>query len=374
MLDISFWAGRRVLVTGHTGFKGGWLTLLLRKLGARVAGLALSPNTSPNLFDLAAVADGIDHQIGDITSLPAVEAIFTRHSPEIVFHLAAQSLVPESYRNPVATYATNVMGTVHVLDAARRCKSVRAVVVVSSDKCYENQEWVWAYRESDRLGGHDPYSNSKSCTELVTDAYRLSFFNPSGYAEHGVAIGSARAGNVIGGGDWAATRLVPAVVQAFSVDAPLVIRNPKAIRPWQHVVDPLVGYLLLAYHLFTDGPRCGGGWNFGPEGGGYASVEHLVAMLLSAWGRPAQWQLAADGAPHEAMALRLDSAKARAWLGWHPLLSLDDAVRLTADWYLAWKEGADLRKLTDRHLDAVLSAAAVHDPMIKAAPEQLEID
>jgi CDP-glucose 4,6-dehydratase len=358
MLDIGFWAGRRVFLTGHTGFKGSWLTLMLRKLGAQVAGLALPPNTSPNLFDLVSAADGIEHQIGDITSLPEVEAMFTRHRPEIVLHLAAQSLVQESYRNPVATYATNVIGTVHVLDAARRCDSVRAIVVVSSDKCYENQEWVWAYRETDRLGGHDPYSNSKSCAELVTDSYRWSFFHPARYAEHGVAIGSARAGNVIGGGDWAADRLVPDAARAFSAGTPLVIRNPAATRPWQHVIDPLIGYLLLAQRLCSDGPEFGGGWNFGPDDGGNASVAHLATTLSEAWGLSARWQPAAAEAPSEAMALRLDAAKARALLGWRPLLRLDDAIKLTAEWYRAWREGADLRQLTDCQLDALLSAAA----------------
>jgi CDP-glucose 4,6-dehydratase len=358
MLDTDFWPGRRVLLTGHTGFKGGWLALLLRKLGAEVAGLGLPPSTSPSFFDLASVADGIDHQIGDVTDLSTVAAIFTRHCPEIVFHLAAQSLVRESYRNPVGTYATNVMGTVHVLDAARRCESVRAVVVVTSDKCYANREWVWPYRETDRLGGHDPYSNSKSCAELITEAYRMSFFKPADHAEHGVAIGSARAGNVIGGGDWAADRLVPDAVRAFSGALPLVIRNPGATRPWQHVLDPLVGYLLLAHRLFTDGPRFGGGWNFGPESAGHASVEQLVAKLFTAWGGSAQWQPAIGTQSHEALALRLDSSKARALLGWRPLFSLDDAIKLTAQWYLAWNEGADLRALTDRHLDAVVAAAA----------------
>jgi len=358
MLDTAFWASRRVLLTGHTGFKGSWLTLMLRRLDARVAGLALPPVDSPNLFDLAAVADGIDHQIGDITSLPAVEQMFARHRPELVLHLAAQSLVQESYRDPVATYLTNVIGTVHVLDAARRADSVRAVVVVSSDKCYENREWVWAYRETDRLGGHDPYSNSKSCAELVTDSYRRSFFDPARYPEHRVAIASVRAGNVIGGGDWAADRLVPDAVRAFGTGAALVIRNPSAVRPWQHVVDPLVGYLMLAERLVTDGPQFGGGWNFGPEDGGNASVERLVGMLTAAWGGSAEWRPAAKAAAPEAMALRLDSAKARALLGWRPLLPLDDAIRLTVEWYRGWQDGADPRRLTDRQLDAVLNAAA----------------
>ncbi len=318
----------------------------------------MPPEGAPNLFDLAGAADGIDHQIADITSLPAVEEIFARHRPEIVLHLAAQSLVQESYRNPVATYATNVIGTVHVLDAVRRADSVRAVVVVSSDKCYENREWVWAYRETDRLGGHDPYSNSKGCAELVTDSYRRSFFAPARHGEHGVAVASARAGNVIGGGDWALDRLVPDAVRAFGAGAPLVVRNPAAVRPWQHVIDPLVGYLMLAERLVTRGPEFGGGWNFGPEDGGNASVERLVGMLTAAWGGSAEWRPAAAAAPPEAMALRLDSAKAHALLGWRPLLRLDDAIRLTAEWYRAWRDGADLRRLTDQQIEAVLSAAA----------------
>jgi CDP-glucose 4,6-dehydratase len=357
VLDIGFWKGRRVLVTGHTGFKGSWLVLLLRKLDAHVAGLAVPPATSPSLFDLAAVADGIDHRIGDVTRLAEVEAMFARQRPEIVLHLAAQSLVRESYRNPVLTYATNVLGTVHVLDAARRCDSVRAVVVVTSDKCYENREGVWPYRESDRLGGHDPYSNSKSCAELVTDAYRRSFFDPSRHAEHGVGIASARAGNVIGGGDWAADRLVPDAVRAFAAGVPLVVRNPAAVRPWQHVLDPLIGYLVLAQRLFGDGPEFGEAWNFGPEDGGDASVEHLVTAISSAWGPSAQWHPATVAAPPEAMALRLDSSKARLRLGWRPLLPLDQAIALTLEWYLGWRQGEEARRLTDRQLDAVLALA-----------------
>lgn len=358
MLDRAFWAGRRVLITGHTGFKGSWLTLLLKKLGAEIAGLALPPDATPNLFELAAVADGIDHRVGDITSLPAVEAAFAAHRPEIVLHLAAQSLVQESYRDPVGTYATNVLGTVHVLDTVRRCPSVRAVVVVSSDKCYDNREWVWAYRETDRLGGHDPYSNSKSCTELVTHAYRRSFFPPSRHAEHRVAIASARAGNVIGGGDWAADRLVPDAVRALAAGTVLAIRNPTATRPWQHVLDPVVGYLLLAQRLVADGPQFGEAWNFGPDPIGDASVEHLLALLAKHWsGRP-QWRLAAEKAAPEAMALRLDSAKVRGALGWRPLFALDEAIRLTASWYLAWRDGADLYALTDRQLGAAIAAAA----------------
>ena len=357
MLDPAFWAGRRVLITGHTGFKGGWLTLLLKKLGAEIAGLSLPPNTTPSLFEIANVAGGIDHRIGDITSLPTVEAAFTGHRPEIVLHLAAQSLVQESYRDPVGTYATNVLGTVHVLEAVRRCPSVRAVVVVSSDKCYDNREWVWAYRETDRLGGHDPYSNSKSCTELVTAAYRDSFFPRSRFAEHRVAIASARAGNVIGGGDWAVDRLVPDAARAFAADAELVIRNPTATRPWQHVLDPVVGYLLLAQRLAANGPQFGEGWNFGPDSLGEASVKQLFGLLASAWGARPAWRLTAEEAPPEAIALRLDSAKARALLGWRPLFSLDAAIALTAEWYLAWKNGADLPALTERQLTAAMAAA-----------------
>jgi CDP-glucose 4,6-dehydratase len=357
VLDIGFWQGRRVLVTGHTGFKGSWLVLLLRRLDAQIAGLALPPATSPSLFDLADAADGIDHRIGDVTSLAEVEATFARQRPEIVLHLAAQSLVQESYRNPVLTYATNVLGTVHVLDAARRCDSVRAVVVVTSDKCYENREWVWPYRETDRLGGHDPYSNSKSCAELITDAYRRSFFAASRYAEHGLAIATARAGNVIGGGDWAADRLVPDAVRAFAAGLPLVVRNPTAVRPWQHVLDPLIGYLVLAERLFSAGPEFGEGWNFGPADGGDATVGHLVTAFSSTWGPAAQWHPASAAARPEAMALRLDSSKARTRLGWRPLLPLDRAIALTVEWYLGWQQGEQARRLCDRQLDAVLALA-----------------
>lgn len=357
MLDRDFWNGRRVLITGHTGFKGSWLTLLLGVLGARVAGLALAPTTSPNLFELASVEQGIGHRLADVTRLAMIEPIFTEHSPEILFHLAAQPLVLSSYEDPVGTYATNVMGTVNVLDAVRRCPSIRAVVIVTSDKCYDNQEWVWPYRETDRVGGHDPYSNSKGCAELVIDAYRRSFFNPAAYGQHRVALASARAGNVIGGGDWALNRLVPDAMRAFSGGRPLLIRRPKAIRPWQHVMDPLLGYLMLAHRLFAEGPQFGSGWNFGPENSGDASVERVATMLSAAWGPSAQWQTTGDEIDHEDIELRLDSAKARKFLGWRSLLPLPDAIALTVDWYSAWNQAADMRRLTIKQIEAVLARA-----------------
>lgn len=363
MLDRAFWAGRRVLITGHTGFKGSWLTLLLKKLGAEIAGLALPPDATPNLFELAAVADGIDHRVGDITSLPAVEAAFAAHRPEIVLHLAAQSLVQESYRDPVGTYATNVLGTVHVLDTVRRCPSVRAVVVVSSDKCYDNREWVWAYRETDRLGGHDPYSNSKACSELVTDAYRRSFFHASSVQAPQTGIATARAGNVIGGGDWASDRLVPDLLRAFEKGEPAIVRRPHAVRPWQHVLVPLAGYLLLAEQLFHSPQRYSGAWNFGPLTDDMRPVEQIAAALSAALGEDASFEVHAEaGAPHEAGLLLLDADKARRELRWNSALDLDEALAWVAQWHRERAAGRGVREITldqiERYEERFRSTAA----------------
>lgn len=348
MVNRAFWQDRKVFLTGHTGFKGGWLALWLQHLGAEVTGYALPPHTTPNLFSKANVADGIESVIGDINDLPRLKSTLVDHAPEIVLHLAAQSLVRASYQDPVATYVTNVVGTASVLEAARSCNSVRAVVVVTSDKCYENREWVWPYRENDALGGHDPYSNSKACAELVAAAFRNSFFPVERHSEHGVAIATARAGNVIGGGDWSADRLIADIVRAFESGQTLQIRNPKATRPWQHVLEPLRGYLTLAERLYENGPKFSGAWNFGPHYADARPVEWIVEHLASRWmshhDQPPRWQIEPGPHPHEAQMLKLDWTKASHELGWQPTLSLTEALDMTLDWYQSVYQGDDARK------------------------------
>ena len=343
---MSFWHGRRVFITGHTGFKGSWLTLWLRDLGAEICGFALPPETEPNLFRLANVPLGIRSEIADIHDLQRLQSILWDFQPEVVFHLAAQSLVRTSYEDPVGTYAVNVMGTVNLLEAVRHCATVRAVVLVTTDKCYENKEWVWPYRETDRLGGHDPYSNSKACAELVVSAYRDSFFPPSKYAHHGVAVASVRAGNVIGGGDWARDRIIPDAIRAFAAKKALQIRNPSAIRPWQHVLEPLRGYIQLAERLVRNGIQYGGAWNFGPEGSDAKPVEWIIRELASVWGGNPAWEIDQQTHPHEAQTLKLDWSKAFSNLQWKPILPLKQALQLTADWYHRWNSGEDVRALT----------------------------
>jgi CDP-glucose 4,6-dehydratase len=344
-LNRDFWRGRRVFVTGHTGFKGSWLLLMLRELGAQVHGYSLPPPTDPSLFDLLGLDALCEHRVGDIRDLAGVEAAVQQARPEVVLHLAAQPLVRVSYADPVETYSSNVMGTVHVLDACRRAPDLKSIVVVTTDKCYENVGWVWGYRENDRLGGADPYSNSKAACELVVDAYRRSFFNPRDHERHGVGLASARAGNVIGGGDFAVDRLVPDAVRAFAGGQPLMIRNPLSVRPWQHVLDPLLGYLMLAEQLYQD-PRFATGWNFGPPTDESASVETVVDELVRRWGGSATWRQDPADHPHEAATLKLDSTKARLELGWRPRLSLPDALEITANWYKAYSSGEDLMALT----------------------------
>ena len=338
-LQPAFWSGKRVLLTGHTGFKGGWLSLWLQSLGAEVHGLALPPPTSPNLFEAARVRAGMASAVdGDIRDLSVVRAAMAKSRPEIVLHLAAQPLVRLSYREPVATYATNVMGTIHVLEAARELASVRAIVNVTTDKCYENREWVWGYREDEPMGGHDPYSNSKGCSELVTAAYRRSFFSASG-----VAVATARAGNVIGGGDWAEDRLVPDVLRAFERSEVAVLRHPDAVRPWQHVLEPLSGYLVLAQRLCEAGQPFAEGWNFGPQDGDARPVRWIVDKLAEQWGEGAGWRLAEGGDfLHEALSLKLDISKAFQRLRWAPRWPLADALRATTRWHRAWLAGADM--------------------------------
>jgi CDP-glucose 4,6-dehydratase len=353
-VGMNFWRGRRVVVTGHTGFKGSWLSLWLQQLGAELCGIALPSSTRPSLFEEARISQGMLSCIADIRDLDRVCAIFREFNPEIVFHMAAQPLVRTSYEDPVGTYATNVMGTVNVLDAVRRSESIRAVVVITTDKCYENKEWEWPYRETDRLGGYDPYSNSKACAELVVSAYRDSFFPPNQFDKHGVAIATARAGNVIGGGDWAKDRLIPDIMRAFASGIPVKIRSPHAIRPWQHVLEPLSGYLKLGESLCAEGVKCGGAWNFGPEQADMQTVGGIVQDLASIWGEEAIWELEEAPQPHEAQCLKLDWSKAQHRLGWRPRLTLKEALAMTAGWYRAREQKQNTRALTTAQIEHYL--------------------
>jgi CDP-glucose 4,6-dehydratase len=339
----EFWRGKRVLITGHTGFKGSWLALWLQKHGARVTGYSLPAPTVPSLFEDARVADGMTSIHGDVRDLGALRRTIADAAPDIVFHMAAQALVLESYRAPVTTYATNVMGTVHLLEAVRTTPSIRVAINVTSDKCYENREWVWPYREDEPMGGADPYSNSKGCSELVTSAYRRSFFGTDGSR---AVIASGRAGNVIGGGDWATDRLVPDLMRAFSEGRPARIRRPRAIRPWQHVLEPLSGYVHLAERLWEAGDSLAEGWNFGPNDAESRPVSWIVEQLAASWGEGARWETDAGPHPHEAHYLRLDCSKARTLLGWSPRLSLETTLQWTAEWYRSRAGKGDVRALT----------------------------
>jgi CDP-glucose 4,6-dehydratase len=334
----AFWQGKRVLLSGHTGFKGSWLSLWLQSLGAKLRGVALAPPTSPSLFQEAHVAANMEHRIADIRDSAAVQSQLVEFRPEIVIHMAAQSLVRLSYQQPIETYATNVMGTVHVLEAARQTDSVRAIVNITTDKCYENVERTAGYREDEPMGGHDPYSSSKGCSELVSSAWRRSFFRDAG-----IAIATARAGNVIGGGDWATDRLVPDILRALESAQPVLIRHPDAVRPWQHVLEPLSGYLVLAERLFEQGQTYAEGWNFGPSEADARPVQWIVERLCKAWGSDARWNLQPGQHPHEAGYLRLDISKARQRLQWAPRWDLEAALIHIAKWHRAWREGEDVR-------------------------------
>jgi CDP-glucose 4,6-dehydratase len=334
------WRGRRVFVTGHTGFKGAWLCLLLRHLGAVVTGYALAPATEPSLFELAGVRDHIRDLRGDVRDRDALTRALRESRPEVVLHLAAQSLVRASYAEPVETLATNVMGTAHLLEASRQTEGVRAVVVVTSDKCYENRERIWGYRESDPMGGFDPYSASKGCAELVTAAWRRSFFASAGDTAP-AAVASARAGNVIGGGDWAADRLVPDCVRAFQAGHCVRIRRPEAVRPWQHVLEPLGGYLHLAELLLDGGARFAEGWNFGPREDDARPVRWVVQRAVELWGGDARWEMCGEEHPHEAGWLHLDCSKARVHLGWRPRTDVTQAMDWTIGWYRDVAGGMD---------------------------------
>jgi CDP-glucose 4,6-dehydratase len=325
----AFYKGKRTLITGHTGFKGGWLAIWLKMMGCRVTGIALPPKpTRPSLFESAKVKEGMHSNLADIRDFEAVRQIFRKNKPEIVFHMAAQALVRRSYVDPVETYASNVMGTVNVLEAARSTASVRAIVVVSSDKCYDNHEWVWGYREQDPLGGYDPYSSSKACTELVVAAYRRSFFDETGDA----LLASARAGNVFGGGDWSEDRLIPDLVRGIIGKTKIVIRRPNALRPWQHVLEPLHGYLLLARKLWQGKRGFADAWNFGPQEDP-VQVSDLAKRVVKLWGQGNILMSKNKQGMHEANQLKLDCSKARTLLEWHAYLSLDEGLELTVDWY-----------------------------------------
>lgn len=342
----NIYKGKKVLITGHTGFKGSWLCLLLHKLGADVYGFALEPPTNPSLFNEAKIEELITSFIGDVRDLNHITMVFEEVKPEIVIHMAAQPLVRDSYRIPVETYAINVMGTVNVLEACRQTNSVKSIVNVTTDKCYENKEWHWSYRENEPMGGYDPYSNSKGCSELVTSSYRNSFFNPKDYDKHGVAIASARAGNVIGGGDWAVDRLIPDFIRAILQHQKVVIRSPYAIRPWQHVLEPLNGYLTLAAKLYKEGPKYDGGWNFGPDDRDAKNVEWITKTICELWGDKVFYEVDTNPQPHEANYLKLDCSKAKAELGWEPRWDINKSLESIVKWNKAYLSKADMRELT----------------------------
>lgn len=351
-LNPEFWKNKRVLITGHTGFKGSWLCEWLDLWGADVFGYALAPPTQPALFEQLDLAQRIHHQLGDVRDLACLRNFVDQTQPEVVFHMAAQPLVRQSYVEPIETYATNVMGTVHLLDACRDVPGLKAVVVITTDKCYENHEWHWGYRENEALGGYDPYSSSKACTELISSAYRRSFFND----QQPTRIATARAGNVIGGGDWAADRLIPDAIRAFQAQRVLEVRYPDAVRPWQHVLEPLHGYLKLAQILASeDGKRFADAWNFGPEARDVRPVRWIMNRLCELWPQPQRWGYQGCPQPHEAGFLKLDCAKAHAELEWWPALNLDEALQMTVSWYVHMAQGGDMAALTRQQIQNYLA-------------------
>jgi CDP-glucose 4,6-dehydratase len=347
---VNPWQGRRVFLTGHTGFKGSWLALWLARKGARIRGYALDPTTQPNLFTVANVGDALEDVRGDVRDWHGLEAAMTEFAPEVVFHLAAQPLVRRSYADPVGTYATNVMGTVHLLEAVRKSSSVRAVVCVTTDKVYQNQEWVWPYRETDPLGGYDPYASSKACAEMVSAAYRNSFFPLDRIQEHHVALATARAGNVIGGGDWSEDRLIPDLIRGFIAKQPVLIRRPNAIRPWQHVLESLHGYMILAERLLAEPAKFASSFNFGPSDEDAWTVECVASAVARLWGEGASWERDPTPSVHEAGYLRLDSSRAHVELGWRPRLGIDETLGWTMSWYRRWRQGKDMLKETQAQI------------------------
>jgi CDP-glucose 4,6-dehydratase len=351
MVNRSYWKGRNVFVTGHTGFKGSWLSLWLDVLGAKVTGYALEPPTQPSLFEQAGVGGAVRSIFADVRDFPRLKAAVAECRPDVVIHMAAQSVVRRGYEDPIETYSSNVMGTVHLLEALRQLKHPCVVVNVTSDKCYANREWVWGYRENEPMGGRDPYSNSKGCAELVTTAFRESYFPPESFDRHGVAIASARAGNAIGGGDWTGDQLIPDLMRAFLAGRPCLIRNPSAFRPWQFVLEPLRGYLMLAERLTEDASRFAEGWNFGPADADARPVSWIADKLANSWGSPGSWSHDTAMHPREAYALKLDASKAKACLDWCPASPLSLALEWIVEWYRAFQSGADLRHLTRMQIE-----------------------
>lgn len=350
-VNPKFWKGKKVFLTGHTGFKGSWLSLWLVSMGAKVTGYSLAPNTLPNLFGVLAVDSLIEKShIADIRDLATLQKAMSEARPDVVIHMAAQALVRYSYTNPVETYATNVMGTVHVLESTRAIDSVQATIVVTTDKCYENREWVWGYRENEPMGGYDPYSNSKGCAELVTSAYRQSYFSNSTNK-----VASARAGNVIGGGDWSEYRLIPDAIKSFEANKPLMIRNPLATRPWQHVLEPLSGYLILTQALYEQGSSFASGWNFGPCDGDNRSVQKVADLLISSWGDSASWEKDGSEQPHEASLLKLDCSKARNQLGWVPKWNLEVAIQKIVQWQKAHQAKENMQEVSLSQINCYMS-------------------
>lgn len=349
---VTSWRGRRVFITGHTGFKGGWLAIWLASRGAIIRGYALDQIAGPSFFSEARVGSVLEDVRGNICDASALGAALSQFEPEVVFHLAAQPLVRYSYSDPVGTFETNVVGTARVLDAVRRAPSVRAVVSVTTDKCYENKEWHWGYRENDPLGGYDPYSSSKACAEIVSAAYRQSFFSTSSSEKHPCAIATARAGNVIGGGDWSSDRLIPDLIRGFLAKDAVKIRRPHAIRPWQHVLEPLLGYIQLAEKLLSGDPKYATAYNFGPSDEDAKPVGWIVEHMTKIWAEGASWVLDEEPGVHEAGYLKLDASRARAELGWYPRLHLDQALEWLVDWYKAWQAGSDMYKFTLQQITA----------------------
>ena len=355
----GFYKGRKVFLTGHTGFKGSWLSILLNWFGADVYGYALKPHTTPSLYELAKVDHLVSSTIGDVRDYNLLLKTIKEIQPEVIIHMAAQALVRESYKNPRETYEINVMGTVNLFDAARQVGSVKAILNVTTDKCYENKEWIWGYRENEPMGGYDPYSNSKGCSELITTAFRSSYFNPKEYQKHGVALASARAGNVIGGGDWAGDRLIPDFIRAIIKGEKVVIRSPYAIRPWQYVLEPLMGYLLLCERLHEEGTLFAEGWNFGPNDNDAKDVAWIIQYLCDNWGNGASWEIDTRPNPHEATYLKLDCSKAKVKLGWRPSWDIKTTLKSIVDWNKAYLHGEDVRAICYNQIEKYYSKEKV---------------